>query len=100
MRGDVSTDPWLALFTELVQSKMGLFGKLAVAKASAVEGLSVDDAGVITAYRGDPGALLKSLLAKYEEIAGRVSTIFMLVTIRRYAELHPEMGIPPELLRE
>lgn len=66
-------EEYKALLTEIIGKQAVVLGPdIAVLKARSVEGLTVDDAGTVTDYEGDPKEIIQKLVDKYVELSGQI----------------------------
>jgi hypothetical protein len=83
---------------KILDGKVRAFGaELVVSKASSVSGLKVDDEGKVVSLSGNPKSVINSLLKKFEEIAGSVSTISARTAIIGTKRKYPNLDLPDAL---
>lgn len=89
-------DIYKELLSEIIKSKVVTFGDLAVKKVRHIGALKLDSAGNVTDITGDPIAVLREVLLKFEELSGKTSTIFSKSIIKAIKDKHPDLDLPKE----
>ncbi|MBI5507746.1 MAG: hypothetical protein HY903_03220 [Deltaproteobacteria bacterium] len=87
------------IITDIMRTKVSLFGAAAVRRARAIAGLQVNDTGVVTELTGDPLTILSALLASFEQLSGKISTVSARTSVRRLGvrERYPDIELPAGL---
>lgn len=88
-----------ALLGEILRDKYQLFGDVAVRRARGIPGLTVGDDGRVLQLEGDPVAVLEAVLATFERLSGRASTISARNAVwrLRLRERFPDLELPAAL---
>jgi len=81
----------------IIESQMKLLGPLAITKAKDANGLEITDEGKVVSISGNPILVLRNLVLKYEEIAGRAAAAVCKIAIVELKKKHPDLELPPEL---
>ncbi len=82
----------------ILESKIKLFGYFAVRVAKAIPGLELDDYGKVISISRDPKEVVRDLLSKFEEKAGKVSTTAVRAYIVGLRNKYPWLELPEELM--
>jgi len=81
----------------IMQGKVKAFAQLAINKGKSVKGLGVDDSGKVLSISGDGKKVIAELLEKFEEIAGKTSTITARMAIMNIKSKYPKLALPDGL---
>lgn len=66
-------EQYKAVMSEIIAKQSVILGpEMAVMRAKKVEGLDMDDKGVVTRVAGDPADVLKKLIDTYVELSGQI----------------------------
>jgi hypothetical protein len=90
--------PYVELVTDILRSKVKLFGDLALKRAAQVPGLDVLPSGDVR-LDGNRVQVLEQLVATFEQLSGRTSTLSAKVAVARLRlmERFPGLELPRSL---
>lgn len=80
----------------IIDEKIKAFGKMAIDKASSIEGVTMMEDGSVK-VEGNGKEAVEELLIKFEDIAGKISTIAAAIHVKNILKEHPEIDIPDML---
>ena len=86
------------IIEKILENKIKLFGNFAVYVAKATPGLELDDYGKVISISENPKEVIHYLLLKFEDKAGKVSTILDRRFIAELKSKHPELELSEELV--
>lgn len=87
------------ILDDFVRNKVSLFGGVAVTRARSIVGCRVDARGRVLGLDTDPFDVLVRMLAAFESLSGRISTVSARGTIAclRIRERYPGLELPEPL---
>jgi len=86
------------IIEKILEDKIKLFGDFAVYLAKTTPGLKLDDYGNVISISENPKEVIHYLLLKFEDKAGKVSTILDRKLIAELKNKHPELDLSEELV--
>tara|TARA_Y100000310_G_C20594504_1_gene769787 strand:+ start:952 stop:1242 length:291 start_codon:yes stop_codon:yes gene_type:complete len=93
----MANEGYKELIEKIVKSKIRIFGNLAREKVNSVSGIKIDHVGNIASLSGNPKKVIKSLLDKFETIAGKASTFSAKTETIDLRKKYPDLDLPEEL---
>ncbi len=87
------------LLTEIIKSKMKLFGDLVVNKIRSIKNLFVDLNGNVTSISGDPEIILREVLQEYRKLSGEFANILAKVIMIGIMQKYPDFNLPEEFYK-
>ena len=87
------------LLTEIIKSKMKLFGDLVVNKIRSIKNLFVDLNGNVTSISGDPEIILREVLQEYRKLSGEFANILAKVIMIGRMQKYPDFNLPEEFYK-
>ncbi len=85
------------ILEKILKDKVKLFGDFAVYLARATPGLQLDDHGSIISISDNPKEVMRYLLLKFEDKAGKVTTVSDWRFIAKLKIKYPQLDLPEEL---
>ena len=86
------------IIEKIMESKIGLFGNFAVYVARATPGLELDNSGRVISLPENSKEVIHQLLLRFEDKAGKVSTLAVRTLIAELKNKYPGLGLPEELM--
>lgn len=88
-----TNEDYQALFSDLVKKQMVMLGPgVAISKARKVAGLTVTEAGEVTAIAGDAQAALKQLASEYMNLSGAIAQTTLTSLLEKYPGIKAQAG--------
>ncbi len=86
MTEDISN--YKKMLSDLIKKQMVMLGpNIALDKARKVPGLTIDDAGEVTAISGDPRLVLKGVANEYMTLSGQIAQMTLNTLLEKYPGL-------------
>lgn len=80
---------YVAIISEIIARQSIILGPdIAVLKARSVQGLTVDDKGVVTDVQGDGGVVVQQLINAYVELSGMIVKNALGSIFEKYPDLN------------
>jgi hypothetical protein len=83
----------------IIHGKILSFGQMAIDKTNETKGIEIDSDGKIIRIIGDPSAIIHEILASFEKISGKTSSIAARIAAADIIKKNVGLTLPAELVK-